>query len=80
MSQALPLAHRRLRLTQVLGSDAMERYQQIVVGAQLDVVANRRRSIEHDRGKVFAVRCVQVFQKTLQTFLDTRFNHRVLCS
>src|SRR2546428_270681 len=75
MTQALPFAHRRLRQTQILGRNAVQRYQQIVIGAQLDVVAGSRRSIKDHRSEIVAMRCAQVVDQMIQRFLNNFFRH-----
>ena len=65
MAQTLPLAHWRLRQTQVFGSNAVQSDQQIVVRPQFDVIARRRRAIENHRSEIVAVGRMQVFDKTV---------------
>ncbi len=75
MAQPLPLTHRRLRLAQVFRRDAVQRDQDVVVGAQLDVIARSGRAVEHDRGEVCSVRCAQILDESLESFFYSSLNH-----
>src|SRR6185369_11264791 len=77
MAQPLPFTHRRLCLAQVFRRDALERDQDVVVRAQLDVIACSGRAVEHDRSEVRSMRRAQILDQSLQSFLYYSFDHNL---
>src|ERR1041385_1780899 len=72
MAQPLPLAHRRLRLSQIFGRDALQCDQEVVVGAQFNVIAGCGRSIQDYASKVIAVRRTQIVDESFESFFNRR--------
>src|SRR5690349_23743621 len=67
---------RCLCLAQIFRRDAIESDQDVVIGAQLDVIARRRRAVEHDRGEVCSMCRAQILDESVECFLYHSLNHR----
>src|SRR5215510_2258695 len=75
MAQSLPLAHRRLRLAQIFRRDPMQCDQNVVIRAQLDVIAGRSRTVQDHTRQIVPVRRTQILNQSTQRFLYSRVNH-----
>ena len=54
-----------VRLTKVFGSDSVQRDQQVVVRAKLNMITSRCGAVENHRGEVFSVSRAQILNETV---------------
>src|SRR5258706_4319400 len=63
---AKPIAHRLMRQTQILRGDSIQNNQQVVIRAQLYMIAGRNGSVQNYRGKILAVRRAQFIDEAVE--------------